>query len=258
MLTRQDLTPLKNKESYLDAARKRHAGSSSGGGTEITGNTLRGTISVNTSDDRGFENEGPGTSQSIYGGDGSEESGEREPDGFSQQFRRNSVKSPRSNSGVYQSERPASKSFWSGVKDTAKQYSNAIKTEPKKRKSAGAAKKGESRKLTDTEAVRLRPKLIEFIIWQSEHLDDFISATTKGHAPIEIWSTIDRDDAEIIADFLISQAKVNDGAAVAVRYAATIMEKIKLGIIIGPRVYHTMMAYIERGFSIGPIFQRRY
>lgn len=256
MLTRQDLTPLKNKEGYIDAARKRRAGSPPGGRTEVTGNTVRGTVSIDTSNDRGFEDEGPGEAQSVYGGDGSEESGEGEPDGFSQQFRRNSYKFARRDSGAYQPERPASKSFWSDVKNTAKQYSDALKTQPKKSKQT--AKKTDGRRLTDAEVIKMRPKLIDYIIWQSEHLDDFISATTRGHLPVEIWSDLDKDDAEIIADFFISQGRVNDRAAVAVRYAATMMDKIKLGIIIGPRMYRTMITYIERGFSIGPIFQRRY
>lgn len=258
MLTRDDLTSLKTKENYLDAARKRRPGSTGDGGVTGSGETLRGTISTNTSYTGGYEGEGSGETQSVYGGDGSKEGGEGNPIGFSEQFRRNSFKPSRRDSSVYKPQQPASKSIWSSVKDTAKQYSTVLKAEPKKPKSQSAPKKGESRKLTDSEAIKMRPKLIEFIEWQSEHLDDFISATTKGHMPVEVWSTLDRDDAEIIVDFLISQAKINDEAAVAVRFASTMMDKIKLGLVVGPRVYKTLMIYVQRGFSIGPIFQRRY
>lgn len=257
MLTREDLTELKNSEGYLGAARRRRAGTSRNGGIASTGETVWGTVSTDTGDVRGYESEGPGTSQSVYGGDGSEESGTGNMAQFSEQFRRNGIKSPRRGNSVYQSERPDGKSFWSSVKGTAKLYSDALKTQPKK-KSSGTSKKVEGRKLTDAEVIKMRPKLIQLIVWQSEHLDEFISATTRGHAPVEIWSTLDYDDAEILADYLISRARVDERAAVAVRYAATIMDKIKLGIIVGPRLYQTMLTYFDRGFSIGPIFQRRY
>lgn len=256
MVTREDLTPYKNKESYLDIARQRHPGSTTNGGTTNFSKAVRRTISVNTGDTGGYEDEGPGTSQSVYGGDGGEEGGEGNPVGFSEQFRRNSFKPPRRDSGVYQSKRPASKSIWTGIKDTAKQYSDALKTDTSK-KSKTSVKKPEQRTLTDLEVIKMRPKLIEYIIWQSEHLDDFISATTKGHEEVEIWGNLDQDDAEIIADFLISRARVNVSAAVVVRTASSMMDKIKLGLILGPRVLSTFRTYAERGFSIGPVYQRR-
>lgn len=256
MLTREDLTPLKNKEGYIAAARKRHPGSKANGGTTNFSQTVRGAISIDTGDSGGYEDEGPGASQPVYGGDGGEESGEGNSNGLGEQFRRNSVKSPRRDGGVYQSKRPASGSIWSGIKDTAKQYSDALKKDTSK-KSKSVAKKTEQRTLTDAEVIKMRPKLIEYIIWQSEHMDDFISATTRGHETVEIWSNLDQDDAEIIADFLISRARVSVNTAVVVRTAAGLMDKIKLGLIIGPRVLSTFRIYMERGFSIGPIYQRR-
>lgn len=258
MLTKEDLTPYKNKESYLELARKRQPGSAGYGGTASTSETVRRTVSTDSGDAGGYEDEGSGEAQSVYGGDGSEEGGARIPAGFSQQFSRRNIRPPRSDSSVYQSKRPTGKSLWSGIKNTAKQYSDALTTDTPKKSKSAATKKTTSRKLTDIEAIKMKPKLIEYIIWQSEHLDDFISATTKGHEVVEIWSNLDHDDAEIIADFLISRAKVNETAAIAVRFGAEMMDKIKLGIIIGPRVLSTMKVYLERGFSIGPLYQRRY
>lgn len=256
MLTREDLTPLKNKEGYLDSARKRRPGSAGNGRTTGFSKTVRGTIPTDSGDIGGYEAEGPGTSQPIYGGDGSEESGEGDSAGLGEQFRRYSINPARRDSSVYQPKRPASKSIWSGIKDTAKQYSDVLKADTPK-KSKTSAKKSEQRTLTDAEVIKMRPKLIEYILWQSEHMDDFISATTRGHEAVEIWSNLDQDDAEIIADFLISRARVSVNAAIVVRTASGLMDKIKLGLIVGPRVFSTFRVYMERGFSIGPIYQRR-
>jgi hypothetical protein len=106
------------------------------------------------------------------------------------------------------------------------------------------------KRLSDVEAARVRPKLIEYLLWQTEHMDQLIIATTKGHQPVEIWSTIDKTDAEIIADFMIARGRQDVRAAQAVRYLSVFIDRLKLGLIILPRAYQTVMTYFARGIGI--------
>src|SRR6266571_6283605 len=109
----------------------------------------------------------------------------------------------------------------------------------------------EGKKLSDAEVIRLRPKLVEYLTWQTEHLDQFIIATSGGHDPtIEIWGTMSIDEMEILADFLLQMGKTDVKAATAVRYASVLMDRVKLGLIIVPRMYHTLAIYWQRGVTI--------
>lgn len=259
MLSKDDLSMYKNKETLLNELRSKRLGSTNNGGTASSGETVRGTVSINTSNAGGYEDEGTGTSQSIYGGDGSSQGGTGSSGGIADFLRRNRQQSSGGDSGVYQSERPATQpkqSVWQTISSTAGRYKEALKNEPK---TATPQKKQtiQGKRLTDTEAVRLRPKIIEYITWQTEHMDQFIIATTVGHDPsIEIWSDLSEAEIEIVADYLIARGKTDVRTANAVRYISEVMDKIRMGVIIAPRVYRTIMIYIERGFSISPIYRR--
>jgi hypothetical protein len=116
--------------------------------------------------------------------------------------------------------------------------------------------RGKYKTLSAEEASRLRPRLIEYITWQSEHLDSFIIATTKGHDPtIEIWGNMDEAEIEILTDYLLSRARHDPVTAQAVRFASEILDRIKVGIIVLPRVYRTVTLYFARGLDI-PIWVR--
>lgn len=113
-----------------------------------------------------------------------------------------------------------------------------------------------SKVLSAAEANDMRPRLIEYLTWQSDHMDQFIIATTRGHDPtIVIWSNLDDAEIEIIADYLLNRARKDKMTAQAVRYAVTLLERIKVGIIVLPRLYRTMLTYLQRGLDI-PIFVR--
>jgi len=120
-----------------------------------------------------------------------------------------------------------------------------VKGETKKKKAAPDAKK-----LNDTEAIKLRPRIIEMFSWQCEHADKFIQATTKGHNEVNIWSNLDETEIDILVDFLIGRGKVNASVAGVVRSMAELMDKIRAGTILLPRAYATVITYIQRGFSI--------
>lgn len=194
------------------------------------------------------ESEGRGTTSAFYGGNVGTEDGKRSSRRFARQLRPERVESPGGNGSTYQPQRPTG--VVSGIKGTYNRYKEAFRKENTGTTTA-TKKKVEGRKLTDAEAIRARPKLVEFILWQSEHMDQFIIATTVGHDPtIEIWGDISKDEAEIIADFLISRGKTNVQTATAIRHAIVFIDRLRLGLIIGPRLYRTMMTYFERGFSI--------
>lgn len=131
-----------------------------------------------------------------------------------------------------------------------KESSPKVTTAPRGR-AAAPARGGKWRPLSEAEAAQLYPKLIQYIKWQSEHMDQFIIATTKGHDPtIEIWSDLDDAEIEILADYLIARGRRDGTTAQAVRYAAEIIDRIKVAIIVLPRVYRTVNIYLARGLDI--------
>lgn len=118
-------------------------------------------------------------------------------------------------------------------------------------RAAAPSRGGKWRPLSDAEAAAIYPKLTQYIKWQSDHLDQFIIATTKGHDPtIEIWSDLDDAEIEILADYLISRGRRDGTTAQAVRYAAEILDRIKVAVIVLPRVYRTVNLYLARGLDI--------
>lgn len=130
-------------------------------------------------------------------------------------------------------------------KSATKKTSSSIKSHDQK--TSSSIKK---RPLTDAEALRLHPKLVDLFLWQSENADSFISATTRGHKPVHIWSTMSKRECEILANFFIRRAKVSIQAAIIVRNLTNIMEDIEAVAVVAPRTFYTVKTYIERGLSL--------
>ncbi len=140
----------------------------------------------------------------------------------------------------------AKRSKFKAFNDFTGKIKDAIKSEKPKQKSKNTRKT-----LSDAEAKSIRLGLVEVILWQSEHMDEFIIATTRGHDhSIVIWSNLDREDAMIIADFLIESGKVNPEVAYAVRQMMSLKRRFQVGLILAPRLYQSYMVYLQRGFSI--------
>lgn len=104
--------------------------------------------------------------------------------------------------------------------------------------------------LSDTEIKLKRDNLIRVLLIQSEHMDQAIQATTRGHREVTIWSTIDKKDAAVIADLMLQRAKIDPRMAEIVRQMVELELKMQAAIIITPRMYETVRTYIQRGFSI--------
>jgi len=106
------------------------------------------------------------------------------------------------------------------------------------------------KRISDAEGMKLRPKLIATILWTSEHADNFLEATTKGHEEVEIWSSIDETEAEILADFMIERGKQSEVVAGYVRRSIALYDQLKIVVIVAPRLYKTLLLYLKRGISI--------
>ena len=240
---REDMSAFRDKDTWLNELRRTNQQR-----TPVASETIRRTVPTDESVDRGDENAGSGETQPVYGTDGSVQSSEGSSNGVGEQLRSIFGESTGSNSSTYQHQPRAR--VTNPIRDTLNKYRDAVRV-PKKETDKKTAAAAGSKKLSDTEVIKLRPKLIEFVLWQSEHADQLIIATTKGHDPaIEIWSNITRDEAEILTDYIISRGKVDARAAAFVRTASTLIDRLRLGIIILPRVYQTLQVYGEKGISI--------
>ena len=104
--------------------------------------------------------------------------------------------------------------------------------------------------LTIAEVSKNREKLIHLLLVSSEHMDHGISAITKGHREVEIWSSLERVDCEILVDAYLSAGQKSERIAGMVRKTIEYSEKAQLGIILVPRVYRSIVYMITTGLDI--------
>lgn len=244
-----DMSQFKDKETFLSGLRSSRIANEPR--TPIASQTLRGTVPTDEGEYRRDEGTGSGTAQPVHGANGSSQGAEGSSNGVSEQLRSIFGESTGSSSSTYHPEPARTKS--NPIGNITKRYRDALKTPPKP-KAEGEKKAPSGRgssKLSDAEVIKLRPKLVEFILWQSEHMDQFIIATTRGHDPsIEIWSNLTHDEAEILADYLIFRGRNDAKAAAFVRTTATLIDRLRIGLIILPRAYQTIATYGDKGISL--------
>jgi hypothetical protein len=104
--------------------------------------------------------------------------------------------------------------------------------------------------LTALEVTKNRQKLIIVVLWTSENMDNAIIAISKGHKPVEIWSNITHDDAEIIVDAMLEAGQKSIYAAERVRQVINYYAYARLGTILGPRSYLTLVHLFVEGISL--------
>jgi hypothetical protein len=104
--------------------------------------------------------------------------------------------------------------------------------------------------LTIAEVSGNRGSLIKLVLWSSENLDAGISAITKGHAEVEIWSNIEYADAEILVDAALEMGQKSEKWATAVRQVIDYQKKIKVGVILAPRIYRSIVYTIVTGVDL--------
>jgi hypothetical protein len=74
-----------------------------------------------------------------------------------------------------------------------------------------------------------------------------ISHTNRAQAPAVIWSDLEDDELDVLADAMISVARINPAAAQAVRGVVWAWKRVKVGIITVPRFLMTVDHYAENG-----------
>ena len=68
--------------------------------------------------------------------------------------------------------------------------------------------------------------------------------------PVIIWQDLDRKDAGIIANFMLERAKSDKQMAYIVREMVGLKDRLQIALIILPRLYKTLLTYLERGVGI--------
>lgn len=280
-----NLPQFSNKEEILEHARARLAAkrgrsapgsvqgtASVGSDTEDSIRRDQGNGGGGTADRIRADAEGGTQAYPLYAGDGRDAAGARGSNGHSYQStignrvdadgRISFNKYDGSTGGVSEPAVHADKGKRKsgGFRSRVKSFTDAafapIEQAPKSTKSPKSSASAPSsggkkwRVLTNAEADELRPRLIQYLTWQSEHADDFIMATTVGHQPVVIWSNMDDAEIEIVADFLIARGKKDVRVAEGVRLAAEILDRIKVAFIVLPRAYQTINTYFSRGFDV--------
>lgn len=104
--------------------------------------------------------------------------------------------------------------------------------------------------LTIAEVTKNRKDLVDLIIWSSDNLDNGISAITKGHRQVEIWSDLSYVDAEILADSFLQAGQKSEKAAAMVRKVMDIQKRIKVGVILAPRIYKSIIYTVLTGIDL--------
>lgn len=81
-------------------------------------------------------------------------------------------------------------------------------------------------------------------------LDQAIAATTKGHEEVVIWSDMEDSEIAILIDPLLTSATLSEKGVKRVMAIIESHQKLKVGLILAPRFYATVMKYAKVGFSV--------
>lgn len=111
--------------------------------------------------------------------------------------------------------------------------------------------------LKPKEAKANRDILIKSILKYAELADDAIPLLSKTRAPVQIWSTIDDREAEVLADCLLDVALRWAVAAQVVRAVVRTYSWLEVGMITVPRFKLMIDYYLREGFILAFSFKLR-
>lgn len=97
------------------------------------------------------------------------------------------------------------------------------------------------------EASAIREDVIYGLEQLEAGVDEIISNTNKAREEAAIWSTIDREDNEFLADGLIHWALKDPAVAWAVRGIAHSSNLLRAGVILLPRFVESVRFYASHG-----------
>lgn len=104
-----------------------------------------------------------------------------------------------------------------------------------------------SKPLSESEAQALKPALIAAMMDYFKYMDEVIYATNKAHAQVQIWSAIDSEECEVLANVWIGFAKRSARSATRVVAVVNSHAQLEAGIILLPKFYQTFRAYADNG-----------
>ena len=108
--------------------------------------------------------------------------------------------------------------------------------------------------LTEKEAKDMLPKLMKALETVFEYADTFITHTNRKTKEAKIWSSIDKEDLEILAEEMIDSAKRSKIVATATRKVVAAHRMLRVGLITLPRFIQTYKHYTKNGgFMLFPI-----
>lgn len=107
-----------------------------------------------------------------------------------------------------------------------------------------------TRPFTEAEAEAIKEPLLAALMDYFKYADDFIYATNKKHEQVQIWSSIDYEDAEFLVDVWLRRARTSAKAASHVTAVVHKHEELRVAAIALPRAYQTFMIYFQNGIGV--------
>lgn len=121
----------------------------------------------------------------------------------------------------------------------------------------GKTRFAQGKPLSAREIEERRPEYIETIMDWAEALDQLITYTTGDAEEAYIWRTLSRDEAEMLADWLLERARTHPQTAGVVRGMMATRKHARIVLLVGTRVKMTGDHYREHGFGIPSTRRKR-
>ncbi len=102
----------------------------------------------------------------------------------------------------------------------------------------------------------MRPDLVEVLMDYSTYMDQAIQGTSRTKQPCEIWA-MDFEEAEVLADVMLVQARKSVKAANRVRQLVDSARYVRAVAIVAPRAINTVKYYADNGIGIMPVQRGR-
>lgn len=101
--------------------------------------------------------------------------------------------------------------------------------------------------LTNKEADEVLPKVKALLEFVFRHMDKGISISNRNKTEAHIWSAIDDEDINIIAEHLVEMGKASKIVATAVRRMTNSYRLLQIGLITLPKFIQTFQFYQSNG-----------
>lgn len=101
--------------------------------------------------------------------------------------------------------------------------------------------------LSDKEAESIKPALIAALLDYFRYADELIYATHRMHKQVQIWSSIDDEEAGMLVDVWLARARRSATSARHIQLIIDRHQELRVGIILAPRFYATFRAYVDGG-----------